>query len=53
MAIEYDRLNQAYAAIRTIREEFLRGTITKEELDAMETKIRADIRGILGFEPVA
>ena len=51
MTIEYDKLNAAYAAIRSLREEFLRGTITKDELDAQEAKIRGDIREILGFPP--
>jgi len=51
MVIEYDRLNAAYTAIRSLREEFLKGTITKDELDAQEVKIRADIREILGFTP--
>jgi len=52
MAIQYDKLNEAYAMLRTLREEFLRGTITKEELDAQEVIIRNDIRQILGFPPV-
>lgn len=53
MVIDYDRLNQAYAMRRTLREEFLRDDITKEELDAQELKIKQDIREILGFPPVA
>jgi len=52
MGIEYDKLNAAYAAIKSLREEFLKGTITKDELDAQEVKIRNDIREILGFTPV-
>jgi hypothetical protein len=52
MAIEYDRLNQAIATKRTLREEFLNGRINKEELDAAEVKINNDIREILGFAPV-
>ena len=52
MPIQYDKLNSAYAALRTLREEFLQGTITKEELDAQEKVIRNDIREILGFPPV-
>lgn len=51
MAIDYDKLNQAYATMRTLREEFLKGTITKTELDAQLIKIKADIRAILGFTP--
>lgn len=47
MAIDYDRLNSAYAMTRTLREEFLKGNITREELDAQLVKIRADIRQIL------
>lgn len=49
MAIDYDELNSAYGTMRTLREEFLKGNITKEELDAALTKIKADIRQILGF----
>ena len=52
MPIQYDRLNSAYAALRTLREEFLKGTITKEELDAQEVVIKKDIREILGFPPI-
>lgn len=52
MPIEYDKLNAAYAMLKTIREEFLKGTITKPELDAQEVKIKADIRVLLGFPPV-
>ena len=52
MPIEYDRLNAAYAMLRTMREEFLKGNITKAELDAIEAKIKADIRELLGFPPV-
>lgn len=51
MAIEYDELNAALAALRTLRGQFLDGIITKDELDAAETKIRADIREILGYPP--
>lgn len=52
MAIAYDTLNQAYAMLRTLKEEFLKGTITKEELDAQEFVIKNDIRQILGFPPI-
>ena len=52
MGIEYDKLNAAYAMLRTLKEEFLKGVITKEELDAQEKVIKNDIREILGFEPV-
>lgn len=51
MAIDYDKLNAAYGMLRTLREEFLKGNITKAELDAQEAKIKDDIRGILGFSP--
>jgi len=51
MAIDYDKLNQAYAIMRTLKEEFLRDTITKTELDAQLDKVKADIRVILGFSP--
>lgn len=53
MVIEYDRLNQAYAMTRTLREEFLKGNITREELDAQLVEIKADIRQILDFPPEA
>ena len=52
MSIEYDKLNAAYAMLRTLREEFLRDTITKEELDAQEAKVKNDIRELLGFLPL-
>lgn len=52
MPIDYDKLNSAYGMLRTLREEFLKGTITKVELDAQELKIKDDIRHILGFEPI-
>ncbi len=51
MGIQYDKLNAAYAMLRTLKEEFLKGTITKEELDAQEVVIKNDIREILGFPP--
>lgn len=51
MAIQYDKLNEAYAMLRTLREEFLKGTLTKQELDAQEVVIKNDIRQILGFSP--
>ena len=49
MAIQYDNLNAAYAMLRTLREEFIKDTITKAELDAQEFIIRNDIRKILGL----
>jgi len=52
MAIQYDKLNDAYAMLRTIREEFLNGTITNAELKEQEKKIQADIREILGLPPI-
>lgn len=52
MAIAYDNLNAAYAMMRTLREEFLNGTITKEELDAQIAKVKNDIRVIMGFAPI-
>jgi len=52
MAIQYDKLNEAYSALRTLREEFIKGTITSEELSYQEAVIRNDIREILGFPPV-
>ena len=52
MAIDYDKLNQAYGMLRTLKEEFLKGTITKDELDAQEVVIKNNIREILGFPPI-
>jgi len=52
MDIDYDKLNTAYAMMRTLREEFLKELITKVELDAQLFVIKNDIRKILGFEPV-
>lgn len=52
MAIQYDKLNAAYAMMRTLKEEFLKDTITKAELDAQLAKIKSDIRELLGFPPV-
>lgn len=52
MAIDYDKLNAAYGMLRTLREEFLKGNITKDELDAQEVVIKNDIREILGFPPI-
>ena len=53
MGIQYDNLNAAYAALRTLREEFLKGTITNAELKAQEFVIKNDIRVILGLEPIS
>lgn len=47
MAIQYDNLNAAKAALRTLREEFLNGLITNKEFKEAEEKIKADIRVIL------
>lgn len=52
MAIDYEKLNAAYAMMRTLKEEFLKDTITREELDAQLAKIKDDIREILGFLPI-
>ena len=52
MAIQYDNLNAAYSMLRTLREEFLKGTITKDELDAQEFIIKNDIRKILGLREI-
>ena len=52
MAIQYDKLNAAYAMLRTIREEFLKGNLTPQELAAQELVIKNDIREILGFPPI-
>lgn len=49
MAIDYDKLNAAYAMLRTLRQEFLDGRITALELKAQEDKIKLDIRAILGM----
>lgn len=49
MTIQYDKLNQAKQLLRTLRQEFIDGIITKDELDAQELKVRADIRAILGL----
>lgn len=52
MAIDYQKLNDAYGILRTLREEYLKETITKEELDAQVVKIKNDIREILGYPPI-
>lgn len=52
MGIQYDKLNEAYAMLRTLREEYLKATITKDELDEQEFVIKNDIREILGFPPI-
>lgn len=52
MGIQYDKLNEAYSALRTVREEFVKGTLTTTELAEQETKIKADIREILALPPV-
>lgn len=51
MAIQYDKLNEAKATLRSFREAYLDGEITLEELQAVEVKIKQDIRVILGYEP--
>lgn len=52
MSIQYDQLNAAKAALRTLREEFLNGVITNKELKEQEAKIQADIREVLGLPPL-
>ena len=52
MAIQYDKLNEAYSALRTIRQEFLNGTLSVTELAEQETVVKADIRELLSLPPV-
>ncbi len=52
MPIQYDKLNSAYAALRTLRQEFLDGTITTEELAEQTAIIKAEIRAIIGLPPI-
>ena len=52
MAIQYDKLQQAYQALRTMRQGYLDGVITAEEMATQEVVIRNDIREILGLEPL-
>ena len=49
MAIDYDKLNQAYQAQRTVRQAFLDGIITVAELKVELAKIEADIQSILSL----
>lgn len=51
MAIQYDKLNEALAALRTFREQYLAGAISLAELEAAEAVIKEDIREILGYPP--
>lgn len=52
MSIDYDNLNSAKRTLRTLREEYLNATITKEELDAQELVIKNDIRKLLGLPEI-
>ncbi len=52
MAIQYDRLNEAYSTLKTLRQEFLDGTITTEELAEQTAEIKANIREILSLPPI-
>ena len=52
MAIQYDKLNSAKAMLRTLRQEFLEGGLTVEELREQEAKIKADIRELLSLPPI-
>lgn len=52
MPIQYDKLNEAKAALRTLREEFLAGTIDFAELTEQEAVLKADIRELLALPPV-
>ena len=51
MTIQYDKLQEAYASLRAFRQAFLDGVISAEELAAQKSKVKADIREILGFPP--
>ena len=51
MAIDFDKVNQAYNTIKALRQSFVEGVITKEELEAQLAKIRAEIKLLLGFPP--
>ena len=52
MAIQYDKLNEAYSALRTLRQTFLDGIIDAVELAEQVLPIKANIRELLGLPPV-
>lgn len=52
MAIDYDKLNAAYAMLRSLKQACVDGYITQAELEAQRTVIKNDIREILGFPPI-
>lgn len=52
MGIQYDKLNEAKAALRTMRQEFLDGGLTVEELAEQEAKVKAEIRELLDLPPI-
>jgi len=51
MAIQYDKLNAAYAALRAIRQAFLDGVLSAAALEDQEAVIRADLLAILELPP--
>lgn len=52
MPIQYDKLNEVFAMLRTLRQACIDGYITKEELDAALAVVLSDIRELLGFSPI-
>ncbi len=49
MPINYDKLAEAYSAWRTLRQAYLDGLITGDELAVQVAKVKADIREIIGI----
>jgi len=49
MAIQYDRLHEAYAALRTLRQAFIDGLIDAVKLTEQSRIIENSIREILGL----
>ncbi len=51
MTLEYDKINASMALLKSMRQAYLDGHITADELTAIEVKIKADLRELFGFPP--